>query len=273
MIASYAHISIISRLTPLKKFNVLYYGYDRHIKTFLEYQDNINSVTHVMPTSKLHYEEIAKEASNTYSKEWIKTIFGIDPKSVIATHLSAHHKLHNIYIRDFDYKLPPSTIDLPENSIIFNPYSMQSCPMRGHWRFIPEALEWLLKNTDWNIVMVGQKKYDHAKWGEFEFPIFIKHPRLLDLVDKTESMIDVLSLVEQCKGIVTTSNSLSMWSAAAKKPTLVMLNTVLENPAKDTAVYYFRKWIEHDSNLLLSNWATLEDFEKAVEQWKASIGA
>ena len=272
MFASYAHVSLISRLTPLKKFDVLYYGYDRYIKDFLELQENINEVTWVEPKNKEEYEEIAKESGNTESKNWITNIFGADSKDIISTHLNSFPKLKEIYIRNFDYKLPETSIEIKENSILFNPYSMQSVPLRGHWRFIPDALEWLLKNTDWNIVMIGQDKYHHVKWGITEFPIFVNHPKLQNLVGKTESMLDVLAIVEKCQGMITTSNCLSMWSIVSQKPTIVMLNSMLADPKRDTSVYYFRKWIECHPNTLLSYWATIADFTEAAETWKLNIG-
>ena len=268
MFASYAHLSLISRLTPLEKFNIIYYGYDPHIKTFLELQNNINSVIHIKPKNKEEYEDIAKESGNTESKEWLsKIVPDIDAKQIIPTHLNSFPKLQGIYIRNFEYNLPETSLEIPENSILFNPYSMQSVPLRGHWRFIPDALEWLIENTDYNIILIGQEKYHHVLYGDTEFPLYISHPKVTNLVGKT-SMLDVLAIAQKCKAIITTSNSLSMWSIISNKPCIVMLNSMLDDPQKDTSVYYFKEWINCPPNKLLSNRASLEDFEKVMLEWK-----
>jgi len=271
-IASYAHISLVTTLTPIKKVQVIYYGLDPTIIDFFRIQDNIEKAIYIKPKNKDEYIEIAKESGNTNKMDWLHKIYqDVDLSSVIPTHLNAFNKTQGIYIRNFDYTLPKTQFNILPHSILFNPYSMQSVPLRGHWHYIPDALDWLLAETDWNIVLIGQEKYHHAKHGDMEFPLFVKHDRVLNLVGKTNSMVDVFAACEKCDGILTTSNSLSMWSIVAKKPAIVFLNGMLDNPLEGTSFHYFKKWIDIEPNTFIRFGDDLPTFKKVFLLWQQQL--
>lgn len=113
------------------------------------------------------------------------------------------------------------------------------------WIIVPQDLEqFLVRETDWNIVLTGQEKTFNL-WGEYwDFPFIVDHPKVLNLVGKTESMLDVLSLASQCHGMITTSNCLAIWSIISNKPTIVLMNSKLTEPIVPGHAYW-KEWVEY----------------------------
>ena len=71
-------------------------------------------------------------------------------------------------------------------------------------------------------------------------------------------MLEVLALAQSCDGIITTSNSLSMWTVMQGIPGLIALNRVMDDPE-----YYFRRWIEEARNTIVGHRSDLRQFQGA----------
>jgi hypothetical protein len=270
MFVCYANIWLLTNRIN-RKVSVLHYGTDPEVAKFLEYQDNIEEVRFESPENEDEYQAVIKEAK--MGKEWAKRIFKEDG-FVFATHLDAEMILNFMIARRFEYRLPVQNPPMAQKTILINPFSFQSCLPQSHWPWIPEAVQYLIDKTDWNFILVGLDKTRYSGTNEyFDFPLEIEdHPRVLNLVGKTKSMLEVLALAEQCEGIVTTSNALSMWSIISNKPALVWAHKKLTNPIVPGHEYY-KEWIQAEPNQIIWWGQPLDDFKKECDRWLDALAA
>lgn len=265
MIVDYANISQLNH--PV---NVLFYGYDSYIPIFLKCQNNIEEVVHVLPANT---KEFAMAPAESYNEEWIEMICkraNLIPENFLMIHKDKMKKVN----RDVKFTLPKPEFEfeIKKPSLLFNPYSIQSLMFSNHCPLIPEIFAWLVDCTNWNIILIGQKKFYHSYFGEQPFPLKIinseQSHNLINLVGKTKSMIDVFHIAKQCKGIVTTSNCLALWSIVTQKPALVMLNDVMSNPKDRKALKFHKEWITHPTNTHVNFDCTPEQFMKTFKEWE-----
>jgi hypothetical protein len=132
-----------------------------------------------------------------------------------------------------------------------------------HWPHWLDAIDHVLANSDMNVVVIGQVTSPNDPG--FVFP-WIEHPKAINLVGQVVNMIDVFHIVNEAKGIVTTSNGLSMWSIIKKKPALVACNQII----RPSAEYYYN-WIHHQPNLVLDSNVCLEDFKESFFKWQKTL--
>jgi len=271
MLASYSYMSLFIKETNLKKFNVFYYGQDPTVKDFLEYQKNIKRVVHVAPKSTEEYRAIIKESQFYNSARWVSNFIDINPDDIILTHLNAFHKIESIFVREFECRVPGRIpCKVQDHTLLFQPYSFQGIPLYSHWNDIEKILTWLLEETDWNIILIGQDKTRHWTGEVHPFPFEMSHPRLKNLVGKTSSMNEVFKIADKCNGIITTSNCLSIWSIVSKKPAMVLINGLLHNPG-NPSLKFFRDWIDYSPNILLDFGTDLEGFQKKFKRFRLAI--
>jgi len=289
MFVCYANISLITERIG-RKVSVLHYGTDPEVAKFLEYQENVEEVRFASPSSEEEYQEVICEAK--MGKEWARRIFEEDG-FMFSTHLDGEMIMNLMIARRFKYRLPPlevaismgsadpvvtSRTPLPPmpDTILLNPFSFQSCLPQSHWPWIPEAMQYLINKTDWKFVMVGLKKTRYSGTNEyFDFPLKFTeryHPRVWNMVGKTKSMMEVLAIAEQCAGIVTTSNALSMWSIISNKPALVWAHKKLTNPVVPGHEYY-REWIKAEPNQIIWWERSLDEFKEECDKWLDALAA
>lgn len=258
MFMDYANISLLNR-----KVNVIFYGYDKYIAEFLKYQDNIGEVRHITPESRKEYAFAHTMGWKEIAELCTKFAPDLDPNNFLMTHKERLSRT----IREINLKVPPRKFKVEKPSLLFNPYSIQSLMYSNHCPLLPEILVWLVDETDWNIILTGQKTYNHAYFGEQPFPMTINNEdeadNLQNLVGKTESLTDVLHIANQCEGIITTSNALAHWSIITKKPAIVLMNDLMTNPGERAAPLFYRNWIEHEPNTLLNFDCTPDQFMEA----------
>jgi hypothetical protein len=269
-LASYGNICKYCRDHNIEKTNIVYYGLHPEVIGFLKQQKYIDKVSHL------------------YLSEPVKTENGLNPKSffdflqsmelvvknfdgwmqatrlkeqipdLIPTFVGYHYLYEDPHDcnRDFEVKLPSTETDWTsfkqQSYLLFQPYSCQSCSYDMHWEHWMPALEWLVDVVDCKIVVVGTPTSIY--FPDFVHPKF-SHPKIIDMVGKTKSILDVFHIMEGAKGVITTSNSLSMWSILTKKPALVMCNKVIQKT-------YFYNWINYPLNRVLCSDATLADFKQ-----------
>jgi hypothetical protein len=266
--ACYSQICLMMK-EWLPKANILYYGFDRHIKEFLEYQDNIEKVLHIKPDSWKTYEDVVEKA-NKGGLDWIDELEGwahLNHNLMVLGNLNSDIiNRKEITHRTFNYKVPSSQIDVPIHSVLFNPYSFQSCSMRAHWPFIPNVLQFLVDETDWHVVLAGQEKTFNISGEYWDFPLIVDHPRVTNLVGKTKSMFEVLAVAEDCEAIISTSNCLALWSIVTNKPAIILMNSKLTEPIVPGHEYW-KKWIETEPNQLVYYDQNFDNFLEVYQEW------
>ncbi len=135
--------------------------------------------------------------------------------------------------------------------------------MSYHWPHWVEAIEWIAENYGYNIVLTGQ--LTSSADPNYKFP-WIEHPKITNFVGQTQTMVDVLHIANWSKGIVTTSNGLSMWSIIKNKPAFVACHRILESHGK-----HYSQWIRHEPNKILETEATLDRFKEEFNLWISGL--
>lgn len=255
-ICAYGNMCNLLKQKGLEKCNVVCFGLDKNICEFFKAQPNVDKVSFLdisIPSVIAKYIELA----NTNFEEWMK-VTGLDQQlpEIHRTHISRdwHNNRPTECYRDFACELPPCLADfqglLDEPFVLFQPYSTNSCSQENHWQHWGEALDWLTKTTNKNIIVVGEQ-------GSAELPLH--HPKVKNLMGQTKSMLDVYHIANKADWIVTTSNSLSIWSILKNIPATVICNKVIKF---DTPYYY--NWIKAGENTVLDQDASFEDFVSAM---------
>lgn len=260
-LACYGNICHLLDQRGLEKSNVVFYGLDPDIVSFLKCQDRIDKVYSLLISDPELYFKYAGLAAGDFPA--FMKITGLNQKipDLNPTHINRYYNIENPNLchRVFSVKLPETNVnwqtfyDSNPNYLLFQPFSCHSCLFESHWNHWIDALRWVLDNHNFRVVLTGQltSGSDHR----FKFP-WIDHPNLFNMVGQTESMFEVLRIMQGAKGVVTTSNALSMWSIATKIPALVVCNQII----KERAFYYYN-WIHHEPNVVLESTSTLEDFK------------
>ena len=268
-LASYGNICKVLDEKGLQKANVVYYGLDKEVSKFLKHQKRIDKVMRLDISEPLVYFKYAGLAAGDFNS-WMK-ITGLNEQipDLIPTHINRYYNIENPTDcnRDFEVQIPDADPELNlkqyEPYILFQPYSCHSCTFDKHWPHWMEALNWVLENVDGKVVLVGNLTSDFDQ--TFKFP-WIEHPRLVNLVGSTTSMVDVFHLMNNANGVVTTSNALSIWSILTKKPALVVCNQIIKERSK-----YYYNWIHHEPNKVLEPTSTLLEIEKEFRDWFPAI--
>lgn len=269
VLACYVNICHLMELLNLPKANILHYGFDQTIQDFFKIQENVQDVIHIKPKSWKDYENIVADA-NTGDEHWVAKICDLPVKQVILGNLNQYVISKKVTNRKANCLVPKSEIDVPEKSILFNPYSFQSCSFQAHWRFMPELLNFLVRETDWHVVLTGQEKTYNINGEYWDFPLVVNHPRVTNLVGKTESMMEVLSVANECQGIISTSNCLALWSIITNKPAIILMNAKLTDPFVPGHVYW-KDWIESDPNQIVHYNQTFERFKEIYQGWNTNL--
>jgi hypothetical protein len=234
---------------PLK---VIYYGFDKTIPVFLREQPFVQEVREVYPRSKEDYWYFidASCGSDLPIEDWAPELLrgtGLSEKDLCIAHVDYYCSLNpaNIHLWDRPAVLP---VNFPKktNTLLLHPRSEQSYEWHTHWPWWYDAIDWLLENTDYTLLLTG------VKWTRQE-----THPRLVNLVGQTGSMMDVLALAESCEGVITTCSALALWSVIQDIPSLVCMNQMLSARRG-----FFRRWIENPPNVIVEYGEDLSIFVK-----------
>lgn len=264
--ACYGNICKMLKDTGAEKTNVVYFGLNKEVLEFLKIQKGIDKVRHLVISESFNFFEYAGMAAGNFPL-WMRVTGLVDQiPDLKPTHISRYYNIEHPKEchRDFECVLPPCNVDWStvlngEDFILFQPFSCHSCSFDKHWPHWMDALKWSLDYFREKVVLVGQLLSPSDR--TFRFP-WIEHPNLINLVDQTHNMTDVLHLMGMSKFVVTTSNALSMWSIISNKPAFVCANQII----KERAEYYWH-WIHHRPNLVLYPVADLQDFEHEMKDW------
>lgn len=257
VIASCGNIIKLLREEGVSSCSVIYFGLDDDIVTFLEHQDFIDEVCHINLGGEYLYDALLYQAQYDFSR-WLSLV-GLDHLSdvPIRTHVTPELVISNDCFRDFDLKLPCFTNwheALPKSFLLFQPYSIQSNTEGTHWPYWMESLEWILNNTNFDIVMVGRDNVPGSPDRKFSIPIF-ESSRVINLVNKTPSMMDVFKIASLSELVVSTANALPIWCIIKNISALVVYNSIIKDKAP-----YFYNWYKSEPIVTLEFDANMDDF-------------
>jgi hypothetical protein len=235
------------------QIGMIHFGKDPAISRFLAAQPWCREARWIQPKDHQHYCSVVAPACDPCvpAERWMPELFqplGLDWRTVAATQLQWRTYHPELFTRPRDLELSPeirqraaeqrvSLGGAKDRVYLLHPRSTDSCSWKGHWfyRRLNASVEFLLENTPHTYVLTGRG------WS-----CPIQHPRLVDLVGRHESMMDVLALAERCDGMITTSNSLSMWSVTQQIPAVVCQNVSYNDPNTP-----FWRWTAEFPNMIV----------------------
>jgi ADP-heptose:LPS heptosyltransferase len=247
-----------------RKVGLICYTFDERIGDFLRCQHWLADVRVIVPPDRatyfaLHHAWISRAPKLAPPEEWLEPILrgtGIDAAQVdyLPVFNGRNDPLHRYRGAD----LPPSSLEFARRTLaelraatdrpvlLVHPLSCNSVPLLEHWSHWQRATKHLVE-SGYHVVLTGvdgpRETGEHAT----------------NLIGQTASMSDVFALALHCDGIVTTSNSLSMWAVIANRPSVVCCNRLMSDKA-----YYFRRWIETEP-------VQIVEFAEGMEEFKAAI--
>jgi glycosyltransferase involved in cell wall biosynthesis len=135
--------------------------------------------------------------------------------------------------------------------ILLHPISTQSAKIGEHWPHWEAAVRWLVEETPYTYVLTGI--------ADMDVPA---SDRLINLIGRTENMMQVLALCEKSKGVISTCNAVSIWTVMQDIPGLIVANSVFNEKAD-----YYHRWINTAPNTLLYQYDTLQWFKSVASEW------
>lgn len=119
-----------------------------------------------------------------------------------------------------------------------HPVSTWSELAGNHWAHWLAAIEWLVEKTPHTYLLTGLE----------QMKFLPKSPRLINLIGKTATNLDVLALSSYCDGVISTPNSVAIWSVVAEQKCLC-----IGNKATEYMTSYYRRFLEKGENLMYCN--------------------
>jgi SAM-dependent methyltransferase len=252
----------VLRQTGRQQIGMLYYGFYPEVREFLEAQPWCREAIHVRPTERAAYDRMVVVSCQSAAEReaWLPVLLagtGVDPEEVALTHVDYSLQIAPVIHHWGPAALPArarrwAAEHLPpggEKPVLLHPVSTQSNREEQHWPLWKEAIEWLLEETEYSFLLTGHG-WEGARFG--------RHPRLVNLVNQTPSMLEVLALAERSRLVISTANCLSMWSLIQGLPAVVALNAGINE--------YFHQWIDAAPNRLVPRTARLSSFQAAYRE-------
>lgn len=141
----------------------------------------------------------------------------------------------------------------PPTLFHLHPNSTMSELRHNHWPHWSAAIEWLIEKTPHTFVMTGLN----------EIPFLPKSPRLINLVGKTKSNMEVLAISGFCDGVISTPNNIAHWSVIQKQKCLC-----LGNKATQFLSSYYRRFLQRGERLTYLNVdAPFSSFQGTACEW------
>ena len=225
-----------------KQCEAIYWGKDPSVADFLRCQRFFSRVIDCVPDEPWQYYDLIQRCvdGRYYPEGWLKDLLSwateeVDPGPIAMTHLRFVMEPEPRPIQRWHYGILPASVREKAKQIvkdfrpdlILHPRSENSTPWSKHWPHWDEAIDFLLEQG-YRIILTG-KGYQVSK----------VHRCLLNLVNQTESMMDVFALAEACGRVICSNNSLAHWCVVQGLPAMVCLhaNTL---GAED----YYREWMQ-----------------------------
>jgi len=141
----------------------------------------------------------------------------------------------------------------PKTLIHLHPISDWSESVNNHWPHWLAAIEWLIDKTPHTYLLTGLH------------PIMFlpKSPRLVNLIGKTKSNLEVLTISNFCEGVITTPNNLAHWSVIQRQKCLCVGNLATQFLSS-----YYRRFLQRGERLTYVNVdCTFSGFQAAACEW------
>ena len=269
VMATLCHIKAALDARGQQECDVLYWGKRTEIASFIADQPFVSSV--YVSTEHYNYQAFLQCT-------WLRSL----PRTTIQQMLPKWAEFdrgtayidalpHVVQDRQFRYKPFPFTLrnlawsqllekvqsvlpTVEENTVLLHPFSTWSSGVDDHWPHWREGIEWLLENTDRHYVLTGL------------VPVDIRHPRLTNLVGKLSCNEENLALSVFFPKVMTTSNSVSIFTACHAKAALVMANGQTSRDPWNP----YRRLIDREPHTFLTNQASVADFQTAALAYLAA---
>lgn len=219
---------LISR-TGQEQIGVLYYGKHSHIADYLRFQPWCREVRWRAPSS---HEALVRAADYQCAADFpvaAPEIVGLAPtESIWPTHIRYQGERVAEVHPYRDGLLPRAAWEwatairstLPPQTYFLHPWSFQSAALEHHWPHWRDFVYWLPRSTNATFILTG--------YG-YDPDLFEAHPRLINLVGETKHMHEVLALACLCRGVISTCNSVALWSAVRRLNAFVLNNRAIPN--------------------------------------------
>lgn len=264
VICSIGNARAVMERTGVKSVGVLFYGSDPRVAEWLEAQPWVREVVAIIERDKKvmtpTFMRMCAARRIHAAGVWAELLEGIGradigSRPVAFTHLDLASPPRPQYWED-----PVLSVEsrawadvqakmVGEPFILLQPISLASNPMRNHWRFWSDAIEWVLEHSRVKVVLVGEKVWDEP-WPA--------NPKLIDICGQTPSMQHVLALAERSSGCITTANNLPIYNVIAGIPSVVCITSTC---GPET---FYHKWMEREPLTLVENGDAMEQFKEAV---------
>lgn len=254
-------------LVPEGPLDLVYFGRDPHVASFLSVQKRVARVRHLRPLSDAEYQFIYRAMWTNRGNIWQTSTWLPSLARRIESDPEAWQRWIPAWVcqRDLDPVTPHrwtrgcvsgeamlwADIHIPARPFtLYNPYSTQSVSLSRHWPNTYQVLTELLRRG--RVVMVGQE----------ELMTRVDHPRLLNLTRCAPNNACLFALALRAARIVTTCNSLALWCVVGDVSASV---TVLANAVLDPGTY-FHAWIDKSPCSIVPYESTLDDLWTIYDQ-------
>ena len=272
-IGYYGHLHDAAQEMGLEKVNIVYFGFFPEIVEFLKDQKYVGDAVVMQPNDFQTFKQVARNVRSTNIQEWLPN-FGLDfidqTKVLPTVHLDEMFiktgKLHRVKVRIPEKQLSSwgSIINSFSNGrkvIMVNPYSDLLVSLNYelnqvasyHWDYWLDFVYWLMDEKI-PMVLTGMKNH---------LLLEVRGENILNLVGKTPTMVDVYAIAKNCKGIISTTNSLPMFSLLENIPALIIKNKNISG--------YFDAYIAEKNNEIVPVNYSLEQVKNKFLDWYGDI--
>lgn len=258
-----------------EKVNVLYVGPDLAIVDWLELQPFINRVMAVKSDNGDFYKKFwgATSRPDSEPEVWLGILWEVMrglPKAeqFTQTHINSRwfetrtglpaQLWHGGVLPDEDRMragmlLQDALPNRPRLLYHLHPVSTWSESSHNHWAHWLAAIEWLVEKTPHTYVLTGIE----------EIRFLPQSGRLVNLIGKTKTNLEVLAISDCCDGVISTPNNVAIWSVIARQKCLCVGNLATQFLSS-----YYRRFLERGDRLTYVNVdVPFSGFQGAACEW------
>lgn len=256
-------IQELLRQTNSDRVGVIYYGKYRQIAEWLARQPWCREVVFRMQTNLRELVDIASCMNSYAEKDTMGPLLGdIPADDVFPTHIrTQNNRFPNVYpytqsvlSQEAWWAASQLMSSMPANTYLLHPWSFQSVRLVHHWNGWQALVKHVLETTPHTYLLTGIG-YEGEEFGS--------HPRLVNLIGKTENMEQILALAVLAKGVITTCNSPSLWSSVRQLRCFCLSNDAILD---EHNVFY--RFINLQPNVTWHwKFQPYEEIEQSFDRW------
>lgn len=263
--------------------SILLYTFDPNIEKFVEAQDFVDEVLLAQPRNTEEYITCLND--NGYFNKKLQEYFNISSSQIDMTNLHASNHFKEYLPEVPRLRLPEENIQkaidlahgIDKPFILVCPYSYGSLKPEDQYKYWPEILEYLSSLDEYKFIIVGQSivRYGFINGvinQDFMDNIDSKN-NFINMIDKTDSNLDVFALASIAHGVITTSNGLGLWCGNQGLRHCIVKNKLIEGAPSSIFNATYDKW----SPSIVSGSASLKDalseIDCQIKSWRSIIEA